>query len=392
MALRIANFVDSSLEALERKGNLSHALNLYNPQDAAEKVIHFAVYPSDARYAEAFAAHRIEIFPFFDRARAGLLSAVVSVPAAFVRVVRKIRRERVNLIRGRLPYFSSLIGCAAGRLLHVPSVVSLGGDNRIPQQREGRYYFGSRALSFGMERLVLRLCDAIIVPNAFTLEYVASLIGSARARSKTAVIPWILERPPAGELSTARIDLSTLGLAGDVPVVLVVGHLNAYKYSREMFDVAHALLTQPGPRVQFVFCGDGPLRAEGEAKLAGLAGSHFLGWQPNAVVLALMQRAAAVLIPMSGFVLLEAAANGAAVIASDAEWHAEMIREGDTGWIVAAESVPAWISRIVWVLAHREDAGNAGRRLRELFDRAYSPDAAFRKEAELYRGLTCEKS
>src|SRR5580692_10266702 len=55
MALRIANFVDSSLEALERKGNLSHALNLYNPQDAAEKVIHFTVYPSDARYSEAFA-------------------------------------------------------------------------------------------------------------------------------------------------------------------------------------------------------------------------------------------------------------------------------------------------------------------------------------------------
>jgi glycosyltransferase involved in cell wall biosynthesis len=392
MALRIANFVDSSLEALERKGNLSHALNLYNPQDAADKVIHFTVYPSDARYSEAFASHRVEIFPFFDRARASLLSAVVSVPAAFARVVRKIRRERVNVIRGRLPYFSSLIGVLAGRLLRVPSVVSLGGDNRMPQQREGRYYFGSRALSFGMERVVLRLCDAIIVPNAFTLEYVARLMGSVRAQSKTHVIPWILERSSSAEPSTSGVDLSMLGLADDVPVVLVVGHLNAYKYSREMFDVAHALLTQPGSSVQVVFCGDGPLRAAGEAKLAGLAGAHFPGWQPNAVVLALMQRAAAVLIPMSGFALLEAAANGAPVIASDAEWHGEMIREGDTGWIVPADSVPAWISRVVWVLGHPKEARQAGRRLRELFDRAYSPDAAFRKEAELYQGLTCEKS
>ena len=39
--LRVANFMDSALEKLEQKGNLSHAVALYNPRGIAEKVIHF---------------------------------------------------------------------------------------------------------------------------------------------------------------------------------------------------------------------------------------------------------------------------------------------------------------------------------------------------------------
>lgn len=387
MPLRIANFMDSSLEALDRKGNLAHALALYNPLEAAEKVVHFTPFPDDIRYAAMFAEHRIEVFPFFD-GRTGIAKKLSQVPGALFRVVRKIRAERLNIVRGRLPYFSSLIGCVAARLLGLPSVVSLGGDNRIPQERERRYYFGSRRVSYAVEEAVMRLCSVIVVPNVYTREYVARLLGW-RSSEKTIVIPWILDSAREGH--TRAVDpsmLRALGISPDLPLILLVGHLNEYKYSRQMFQVADRFLRTWAGRAQVMFCGDGPLRAEGEQRLSGRPGVRFVGWQANSTVLGLVSLAAVVLVPMSGFVLLEAASCGAPVIASSIEWHSEMVVDGDSGWLVNPEAIDGWVDRIAWILDHPGDARAAGARLKAKFEEFYAPDVALRREVELYQRLT----
>ncbi|HEV3140018.1 MAG TPA: glycosyltransferase family 4 protein, partial [Vicinamibacterales bacterium] len=295
---------------------------------------------------------------------------------------RKIHREHLNVIRGRLPYFGSLIGCLAGRLLRVPSVVSLGGDNRLPQEREGRYYFGNRWLSHGMERAVLRLATAIIVPNRFTLEYVVGVAGE-RVRAKVVIIPWVVELPAA---NGAAVDCAALGIPADRPIVLIVGHLNRYKYSAEMYEVSVRVLQRRPAAAHFVFCGDGPLRSEGEARLRE-RGAHFIGWQPHETVLELMRTAAVVLVPMSGFVLLEAAALAKPVVAGAVEWHGEVIVDGETGWLLNPDAADAWADRILWILDNRDRAAAVGRRLHDVFQREYSPDRALRCEADLYERL-----
>ncbi|MGE0444242.1 MAG: glycosyltransferase family 4 protein [Vicinamibacterales bacterium] len=386
--LRIANFMDSSLEALERKGNLSHALALYNPRGIAEKVIHFTPFPADSRYAGRFAEAGVDVVPFFIGRTRGILGSAAAVPAALVKVVATMRRERITLVRGRAPYFGSLLGAIAGRLLGIPTVVSLGGDNRLVQVREQRYYFGSRWLSFGMEWLVLRLANAIIVPNQFTRDYVAAIIGKRAAHRKATVIPWILERMLDEQRSPAPVEPTALGLDPATPYVLIVGHLNHYKFSREMFDVAADVLARRPGALQFVFCGDGHLRPEGERRFAGVPGVRFMGWQPNETVLGLMLGAAAILIPMSGFVLLEAAALGRPVLVSDIEWHREMVTEGVSGWLLPPQSPSLWVERLIWLLDHQAAAAAAGARLRERFLEAYTPAAAFAAEAQLYARLT----
>lgn len=378
VGLRIANFMDSALDALDRKGNLSHAIRLYNPAGRAESVVHFTPHSADIRFAKTFAEAGIEIFPFFDN-RGGTLARMLRVPAALVRVAAKMRRERINLVRGRLPYFGSLIGCLCARLLGVPSVVSLGGDNRLPQEREGRYYFGSRALSYGMEYCVLRLADRIIAPNVFTRNYVARILGERAAVKKVHVIPWILDR---GEKAApvAEVD-GRLGISGGKPVVAVIGHINRYKFSEEMFRVAGSLADE----AQFVFCGDGPLRAEGEKRLSPAA--RFAGWQPNTIVLGLLQRADAVLIPMSGFVLLEAASLGRPVVTSNLEWHSELVEDGRSGLLVEAADTDAWIKAVKRLLSHPDEASGFGKRLAERFAKDYDPDRLVALELNLYGEL-----
>jgi glycosyltransferase involved in cell wall biosynthesis len=385
--LRIANFMDSPLSQLKMKGNLSQALRLYNPKMVAEKVVHFTPDAADRVLKKQFEAYRVEVFPYYDRARAGILGRAFRAPGALWRVIGKLRREKIDLIRGRLPYFGSLMGCIAGRLLGIPTVVSLGGNNRIPQVREGRYHFGSRWISFGTEAIVLRLCDVIIAPNRFTLAYVADIIGKRAADRKVQLIPWIIDEPLAESHDLSRQRVRECGVDPDRPFILLVGHLNRYKYTREMIEVAARVLSVHRDGIQFVFCGDGPLRAEGERKLAGISGVHFIGWQPNAAVLSLIRLATVVLVPMSGFVLLEAAALGASVVASAEEWHNELIRDGKNGLLVRPGAVDEWCDAIYKIFDEPEMARVRGNALRVSFRAGYAPDVALDAEAKLYKRL-----
>lgn len=384
VGLRVANFVDSSLLALQRKGNLSQALRAYNPLGIAETVLHFTVYPEDIRLSAVFAKRQVEIVPFFDRAQPGWRRVLAS-PFALLRVARRMRQARVSVVRGRLPYFSSFIGCLAARLLRIPCVVSLGGDNRIPQAREGRYYFGSRMVSYGLECCVLALANRIVVPNEFTRRYVARVMGARAAREKTVLIPWIIDAVTV--LPATDRDLTSLNIVVDRPFALVVGHLNAYKFSREMLAMAALLQATRPEAVQVVFCGDGPFRAEAEAAAAVTPSIRLLGWQPNATVRALMLRAAVVLVPLSGFVLLEAAALGRPVIAGDIEWHNELIEDGETGWLEPPGDASRWRDRVLAVVDHPDAAAAVGAKLRAKFEAGYSPERGLRLEAQLYQEM-----
>ena len=380
LAMRVANFMDSRLEDLQRKGVLATAPDVYNPGRAYAKVVHFSPYSSDAALADELQRGGIELICYDPRPRHPL-RALRDV----VRIVRILRRERINIIRGRLPYVGSLIGCIAGRILGIPCVVSLGGDNRIAQELGGHFYFQSRMLSYGMEALVLRLCSRIIVPNRFTASYVAGIIGQ-RALQKCIVIPWMIEEVPQAGREDASVR-ARLGLADDAALVPIIGFLNRYKFTDRVFDAIAALDLPQGARPIFVFCGDGPLRAEGERRFAGRADVRFTGWQERAIVEALLREAAFVLVPMSGFVLLEAASAGKPVVTSRVEWHSELVTDGETGMLVDPAEPQQWTSAIAAMLAEPDRAQAMGRALRQRYLADYRPERARALEIALYQEL-----
>jgi glycosyltransferase involved in cell wall biosynthesis len=154
-----------------------------------------------------------------------------------------------------------------------------------------------------------------------------------------------------------------------------------------MFEVAARVLDARTGRVQFVFCGDGPLRSDGELQLQRFSEVHFLGWQPNSIVLSLMHRATVVLVPMSGFVLLEAAALGKTVVASRIEWHGEIIADGDNGCLVRIDAVDEWCDRVFWLLDHPSEARLMGTKLQAVFEARYTAEISLKREADLYSRL-----
>ena len=130
----VANFMDASLLDLRRKGVFGGVAETYNPGGAYERVIHYTPHACDLEVSDALRDQHIEV-------RVHPVSGLQ--PLKFVRTLVRIwlslGTDRVDLVRGRLPYIGSLMGGLAARLRSLPFVVSLGGDNRIPQESDGFY-------------------------------------------------------------------------------------------------------------------------------------------------------------------------------------------------------------------------------------------------------------
>jgi len=379
--LIIANFMDSSLIDMERKGLLNTVPELYNPDTTFSKVIHFTPYIEDEQLCDFFIPWNIELV-----SHRALTKNPFRLFLAALKVYVKMRQNKVDLVRGRLPYLGSLLGCLNALVLRIPSVVSLGGDNRMVQVAEGRYHYNSRFVSFAIEKLVLLLCTKIVVPNQFTAQYVGRIIGSDRIRDKVIIIPWRTEKIAESENNEPSIHEKF-----DIPVqsqlVPIIGFINRYKYSHVLFEALDNWLPSTDRPVVFVFCGDGPLRQDGEKLFSKRDDVLFIGWQDRPIVHALIRRASTVLIPMSGFVLLEAASMGKPVVTSRVEWHSELVEDMVSGRLVDPEDPIQWRGAIEQLLRAPETASEFGRALKRTFDADYSSDRSKALEIQLYREL-----
>lgn len=155
----------------------------------------------------------------------------------------------------------------------------------------------------------------------------------------------------------APVPRDALGVPGDAPLVLALGRLHRNK----AFDVlVRALASLDG--VHAVIAGEGPERGalEALARETEVAGRlHLPGWrQDTAALLA----ACDVLVCTSrqeplGNVVLEAWSARRPVIAAAAEGPAELIRDHETGLLVAIDDPAALASAIRSVLDDRRTAG-----------------------------------
>jgi glycosyltransferase involved in cell wall biosynthesis len=137
-----------------------------------------------------------------------------------------------------------------------------------------------------------------------------------------------------------------LRLTSNTQIVGYVGRLNNPKGPEafiRMIPQAHRAV----PHAKFVLVGDGPMRGnlEQEAQSLGIAEQvYFLGYQPNSFQL--MQQMDVVVVPSFresfGNVAIEASLAQKPVIASSVDGLAEVVVDGETGFLVdCTEPIPS---------------------------------------------------
>lgn len=124
------------------------------------------------------------------------------------------------------------------------------------------------------------------------------------------------------------------------PVFACVARLDGRKGQLVLLEAVHRLVAG-GHDVRVVLIGDGPLRGELETALArtGLEDRvRITGWQPSAQVRDELRRARALVLPSFAeglpIAIMEAMALGRPVVATAVGSVPEIVRPGETGWLV----------------------------------------------------------
>jgi colanic acid/amylovoran biosynthesis glycosyltransferase len=146
--------------------------------------------------------------------------------------------------------------------------------------------------------------------------------------------------------------------------VLFVGRLVEKKGCGSLIE-AMAGVQRHSPAAELVVVGDGPLRADYEARAVALGvRCRFLGVQPAAVVRDRMSRASVFCVPSVvaatgdaegfGMVFIEAQAMGLPVVSTLSGGIPEAVKNGETGLLVAERDSPALAEAILRLMQDEE--------------------------------------
>lgn len=314
--------------------------------------------------ADGWTFHRTKA-PTGPLARLPVLSYLAEMRATEVRIRALARAERVDLIHAHSPALNGWPAVRAGRALGLPVVYEVrafweDAAADLGRVREGDWrYRATRAL----ETRVLRRADAVTTLCQGTRD---EIVGRGIAPAKVTIIPNAVDPAAFGAHRAADPALAArLGLSG----CTVLGFIGSF-YHYEGLDLLVAALpaiAAAEPRARLLLVGGGPEEARIAAAIeaAGLGALAVrTGRVPHAEVAAYYDLVDVFVYPRRRMRLtdlvtplkpIEAMANGRIVVASDVGGHREIVRDGATGFLFAADDPAALAGRLSEVLARRAD-------------------------------------
>jgi glycosyltransferase involved in cell wall biosynthesis len=289
----------------------------------------------------------------------------------FLRLTSWVLDSRPHVLHGYL-FGPNLLAVLAGRLTGVPAVIS---KRNVDAFETPRQVWG--------QRIAHRLATHVTAVSE-TVAETARALGVPRER--ITVIPNGVD---AARFRAAVPDAAVRRANG--MVIGSVGCLAPRKDYGTLLE-ALAILRQHGRQFRAVLVGDGPERRalEDRAGTLGLAPYvEFLGERadverllPAMDVFVLSSREEG--IPNA---LLEAMAAGRASVATAVGGTAEVLTDGETGWLVPPGSPPALAEALEDALTHPDEARRRGEAARLATEERMDLDTMVRRHEALYRRL-----
>jgi glycosyltransferase involved in cell wall biosynthesis len=319
------------------------------------------------------------------------LNFLLSQLSLFVTLLRLIRREKISVIRVGDPLYLGLFGWALSRLSGIPFLVRLNGNHDKVYETTGhplqRRIFFTRKIEKLVERFIFARTDLLAALNQDNLDF--ALANGARPAFSTLFRLGNLiderhfaepaSRPDAGNL------LSEMAVQPG-RFLVCIGRLESVKHPD---DVVHVLaqVRERGHDVKAIFVGDGQMRqALGAlAERLGVQGEIiFCGNKDQGWLAQVVPHAAAVVSPITGRALTEAALAAAPVVAYDIDWQREMVETGVTGELVPHLAIKEMASAVVRFLDDRVYARAMGDAIRQRAMMMLDPELLNQHERDQY--------
>jgi glycosyltransferase involved in cell wall biosynthesis len=302
----------------------------------------------------------VDVFPLLGNAHLERVATErgASVPGTAMAYIRRLlqlvrlRRPDVVWVHYELfPYLPGFVEKMAG-LAGAPIVYDF--DDAIFHMYDQHRSSGVRALLGGKLEPLLSRASACMCGNAYLQDYASRFCRDCR------IFPTVVDTDAYRPLPKAD---------GDRPVIGWIGSPSTWPYVRPLLDLIRSVAEQHHAAVRVV--GAGP-------SARNIPGIEAVDWE-EATEIAEVQRMDIGIMPVpdepwargkSGYKLIQYGACALPVVASPVGVNSEIVRHGDTGFLVSdAEAWRACLTKLLADPALRRRLGQAGR---ERIDTHYS--------------------
>lgn len=303
------------------------------------------------------------------------------------RLAAVLRQCHAALIHSQCPWslpqqtYSAKAGGAAGFVLSVHSVYN---TKPLPVRLRQRLAFV----------LAEPMIDAVVGVSRAVTDHIGRNFHVSQDKAKTIHNGIQIERFLRSAISGEQLRMQ-LGLPTHSPLVVSTANLTPQK-GHSVLLKSFRIIADAVPDVRLLLIGDGPLRTDLEAVVhdEGLSGAvSFLGHRDDVPRLLHASDLFALASYREGFGLAvaEAHAAGLPVVATRVGGVPEVVRDGETGFLVPAGDPKALAEAILAMLADRNRAKAMGQQGREWVMANFDIDVCTAKYEELYREILARK-
>lgn len=304
-------------------------------------------------------------------------------------LIRLIQREHIDVIRATDPFWCGIYAWAAGKMTSIPFCISIHADYDKCYRLDGK----KKGIPFSnkiLEKFVLPRAD-LVMPIR---EYIAQkTLKHGISKDRIRVIPHGLDLNMFLSCKNGETTIrKRYGIDSEVKIISFVGRLVKENY---VYDVIEMALHLSKVRDDFVILvvGDGPEHGKMKSLVEKYNLSNIVrltGFQPRKEAIYVRCCSYLALSLMGGFSLIEACIAGCPVISYDVEWHHELVKNGETGFLIKENDLEALIRAVNYLLDHPSKAEEMGTMARKLAIARHDISTTSEVKINCYRELLTE--
>jgi glycosyltransferase involved in cell wall biosynthesis len=309
-----------------------------------------------------------------------------------LRLLRQLaKREKIDIIHiWEYFYPAAWVPLLYAKAHGIPTVLTLDSFPGVSWKYGSRFVdLTARIYTKSIGKAIIRHCDKVILLHS-SLMNTAEEIGIKQANM--CVVPNSIDLARFSPSSNIGEIRESLGIRKDEAMILNVGRLVPVKGIDTLIEITRKLLND-SLKVKTVIVGDGPYRKEYEKKAENLGGNViFTGFRTD--IPEIISACDVFVLPSLSeglpSALLEAAAFGKPVIASNMGGAPEIIIHEKTGFLAEPKDVDAFVHYIK-VLLSNGASSEMGQKARRFVEERFNWENTVKKMEGIYSAFLAEK-
>ncbi len=300
-------------------------------------------------------------------------------------------KEEIGVLRVYSHNYKALQACLVSAIIKIPFIVDISGNYELIYRLIGKTFYFKKLNKIPILKKFAHLASIWLL--GWPIRHAFRVLG----RNKNNYEHAFALGAPVDRLSLLRISNFNAAFnsfdpeqppakLADYPYILFVGRLAKINFPLDVID-AFSIAAPQLPDYRLVIIGAGAIGPAVENRIEQSMYNDrivFLGRCPSDAVLKWTAHAEIAICPYSGSTLVEAMLCSIPVIAYDIEWHAEIVIDDYTGYLVPFGDIEALAAKMVHVIGHYEEAKKVGRRGRDLAHVVFDKERIYEKESTIY--------